>query len=282
MEKIKKRVKENYNGLTQRMKLVANFIVENPNQIALNHAKEIGNLTSTSETTVIRCCHALGYSGYAEVQEEIRKALIMPDDDPFKALTEGIKSNSSFLSTVNQDIEFIGKTLQEFNETTYEEAVRQIINANKIIVVGLRTSYAPAHWLANILNIVRGNTVTFKGDIDDANHQLTEVTDESLVIALSFPRYAQQTISFAKAAKEKGAKVLSITDDELSPVGLISDTTIKIITPKPTTFKGMPTIFSILNAVISGVMVMDQENVEKRIEEYDRSKDYYYGYYKKD
>ncbi|MCD8511238.1 MAG: MurR/RpiR family transcriptional regulator [Bacillus sp. (in: Bacteria)] len=242
MERIKQQIKQKYNDLTQRMKIVANFIIDNPREIALNHAKEVGNLTETSETTVIRCCHALGYSGYAEVQEEIRIALLTPVD-PFKALREGIKADSSILAPMNQDLEYIGKMTHEISETAFEHTIEMIIQAKRIIVVGLRGSYAPAHWLAYTLNIIKGNVVAFRGDLDDANYLLTDLNEDSLVITLSFPRYIQQTISFTKAAKEKGARIVSITDDELSPAGLLSDVTIKAITPQPTTLSGMPTIF---------------------------------------
>ncbi|WP_096190366.1 MurR/RpiR family transcriptional regulator [Evansella halocellulosilytica] len=281
MDKIKLQIKNNYHNLTKRLQKIANFIIENPKLIALYPAKEIGNLTETSETTVIRCCNSLGYSGYTAVQEEIRKALLMPENDPLKELTEGIKSdNGVFYQTMNQDVYHIRQTFEELGDKRFKEAVNEIVNANKIIVVGLRTSHAPAQWISYSLNIIRGKTVLFKGDIDDANYLLTDINDEDLIISLSFQRYSQQTISFSKAAKEKGAKILCITDDELSPIGLIADITIKAITPKPTSLKGMPTIFSILNALITGVMSIDNEKVEARIEQYNHTNEFYYSYYR--
>jgi len=240
LKRINQQIKQNYNELSQRLKLVANFIIENPKLIALYPAKEIGKLTETSETTVIRCSNALGYSGYAALQEDIRKALLLPNDnDPLQALKRGIKTEYNVINDVmEQDIEYIKQTYMELDELLFLEAVNSIVKAKKIIVVGLRTSYAPASWLAYSLNIVKGETILFKGDIDDANYLLTEVNEDWLIVALSFQRYVEQTISFVKAAKEKGASDLTITDNELSPVGIIADLTIKVITPIPTSLKG--------------------------------------------
>jgi len=261
---------------------VANFIIENPKLIALYPAKEIGKLTETSETTVIRCSNALGYSGYAALQEDIRKALLLPNDnDPLQALKRGIKTEYNVINDVmEQDIEYIKQTYMELDELLFLEAVNSIVKAKKIIVVGLRTSYAPASWLAYSLNIVKGETILFKGDIDDANYLLTEVNEDWLIVALSFQRYVEQTISFVKAAKEKGASDLTITDNELSPVGIIADLTIKVITPIPTSLKGMPTLFSILNGLISGVMVTDKTNVEARVDKYNQTSGHYYSFYR--
>ncbi|MHC0036377.1 MurR/RpiR family transcriptional regulator [Pseudoneobacillus sp. C159] len=281
MKNIKQRIKENYQDLTQRLKAVANFMIENPKVIALSPAKEIGNLTGTSETTVIRCCHALGYSGYSALQEDIRKSLLLPeeDEDLFKALAAGMKADKNDISQfMEKDIEHIRKTYEQLDRAVFMEAVNSIIAAEKMVVIGLRTSYAPANWLGYSLNIIKGDVTVFKGDIDDANYLMTQIDEKWLVIALSFRRYTQQTYSFVKAAKEKGARVLTLTDDELSPVGLLSNITIKAITPNPTSLRGMPTIFSILNAIVSCVMVMDSQNVERKLDEYNQSSEYYYSF----
>ncbi|MBM7707079.1 MurR/RpiR family transcriptional regulator [Chryseomicrobium aureum] len=280
MKKLKQQIKENYSELTQGLKSVANFIVANSNSVALYPAKEIGNLTNTSETTVIRCCHALGYSGYAALQEEIRNSLLQPDNDPFKALTDGMKNESPDIqASVEQDIEFMRKTFDSMDKDHFNEAIDKIIDSKKVLIVGLRTSYAAANWLSYSLNIVKGDTYLFKGDIDDAHHLLTLIDEDWLVIALSFRRYSQQTISFVSATKEQGAQIVTITDDELSPLGLMSDITLNVITPNPSSLKGMPTIFSILNAMVSGVMIKNSQEVEKRLEEYQRTSDVYPTFY---
>ncbi len=281
LKRIKQQVKQHYNDLSQRLKHVANFIIDNPKLIALYPAKEIGRLTETSETTVIRCSTALGYSGYAALQEDIRKALLLPDgEDPFQAFTKEIETeNNTITKVMEQDIEYIKQTYEKIDEALFSVAVQEIVRAKKIVVVGLRTSHAPANWLAYTLNIIKGETILFKGDIDDANYLLTEINEDWLIIALSFQRYVKQTVSFVKAAKEKGAKVIAVTDNELSPVGVMADTTFQVITPNPTSLKGMTPLFSILNALISSVTVTDKENVEARVEYYNQSSEHYFSFY---
>ena len=281
MNKIRHEIKEQYNDLTQSLKIVANFILDNPELVALYPAKEIGRLSETSETTVIRLSHALGYSGYAALQEEIRKTLLLPDEEPFQALKKGMDIKENVLNyVVEQDMKFIKETFEKISEAQFLEAVKSIIDAKKIVVAGLKGSYGPANWLAYSLNIVKGNTYLYKGDIEDANYLLTDMTKDWLVIALSFQRYVEQTISFAKASREKGAKILSITDNELSPVGVLSDITFKVITPNPTGLKGIPVIASVLNALVSGVMVIDKKNVVARVDQYNQTSEHYYTFYR--
>lgn len=158
--------------------------------------------------------------------------------------------------------------MEAFDNRLYSEIIEAIINAKRIVVIGLRTSYAPAHWLSYTLNVVKGNTTLYRGEIDDANYILSGIDENCLVIAISFPRYARETLSFVKAARSTGAKIFSLTDDDLSPIGRNTDFLIKVTTPEPASIKGLPTIFSILKLFVTGVMNRDKENVHKNFSKY--------------
>lgn len=114
--------------------------------------------------------------------------------------------------------------------------------------------------------------------MDDANYLISEADEGWLVIVLYFPRYLQDTLFFAKAAKEKGATVLGVTDHDLSPIGPVADVLLKVSTPSPATLKGMSAIFTLLNAVVSGVAQMDREQVQKRIKRYDQTSEQFYPF----
>jgi DNA-binding MurR/RpiR family transcriptional regulator len=87
METINVRIRKSFNDLTASQKLVAHYVLDNPKSIALYPAKEIGTLTNTSETTVIRFCYSLGYSGYSELQEEVRKTYLAKSEEKDALIT---------------------------------------------------------------------------------------------------------------------------------------------------------------------------------------------------
>jgi DNA-binding MurR/RpiR family transcriptional regulator len=283
MEKIREKVIAKYHELTNRQKIVAKFLLDEPKLVALYPAKEIGKRTQTSETTVIRLCYSLGYSGYSMLQEEIRKSFLLPktSQDHLQELTKNLEHNDDILSRVmSQDIQYVQQMRDELDAALYANVIQAIIDAEKIIVIGLRTTYAAAHWLAYTLNIIKGDTYIYRGEMDDANYLMTEINPNWLVIALSFPRYVQETVNFIQAAKERGAKVAVITDDELSPVGRKGDMLIKVSTPKPTSLKGMPVVFSVMNALMTGVMAADSERTQRRIQTYQETSESYYSFFK--
>jgi DNA-binding MurR/RpiR family transcriptional regulator len=283
MNSVQARIHKSYNQLSNQQKLVAEFILEEPQQIALHPAKEIGVLTGTSGTTVIRLCNALGYSGFSAMQNEVRQSLLANSQrenhiqkffDHSKRLNE---KEGLITYKMEQDIAYISETLNSVSQDALDLAVESIIKAKKVVVVGFRSSYAQAHWLSYTLNIVKGYTHLYTGQNDDANYLMMLADEEWLVIVLSFPRYTQETISFAKAAKEKGAKILAFSDDGLSPIGAIADQLIKVTIPTPA-LHGITTIFSVLSVLIAGVTQVDRENVEERFNKYDQASQQFYPF----
>lgn len=277
MENALERIRKFFPNLTNQQKLAAKYMLAQPKQVALHPAKVIGALSGTSETTVIRLCYALSYTGYSELQNEIRRSLLEQVQKEntlasFRTAAEEIKDQEDLIAfNMEQDLATIRQTLGDLGKERLEKAVSAIQSAKHILVVGFRSSHAPAHWLSFALNVVRGNVHQYNGPIDDANYFLTQVNRDWLVIAFSFPRYISETILFTQAAKAKGAVILGITDDELSPIGPLSDQLLKVSTPTPTVLRGMAAIFSLLNILVSGVVQADREQVQKRLAKYEET-----------
>ncbi|MGG1663426.1 MurR/RpiR family transcriptional regulator [Brevibacillus sp. NRS-1366] len=277
METVQERIRKHFPELTNQQKLAAKYILAEPKEVALHPAKVVGVLSGTSETTIIRLSYALSYSGYSELQNEIRSSLLerVPKDNAitsFLTAAEEIRGRNDLITfSMEQDVAYIRQTLEELRDEQLQQAVASILAAKQIVVVGFRSSYASAHWLAFNLNIIKGNAHLYNGPVDDANYLITQVNRDWLVIALSFPRYISETILFAKAAKDKGAKILAITDDELSPLGPIADQVLKVYAPSPIAIKGMASIFSMLNVLVSGVISANGEKVQERIKEYEET-----------
>jgi DNA-binding MurR/RpiR family transcriptional regulator len=274
MKQLKERIRINFEQLTKRQQIVAKYISDNSDKVAFYTAKELGDITNTSESTVIRFCYNLGFSGYSDLQKLIQDTVLREKQkDPLENYLNStgsiVESNHLVEHTLTEDIAYISKLSSSINEEYLQSIINKIIDSENRFVVGFRSSHAPASWLTFSLNVVIGKTQMYRGDTDDAIYLISQITDKSLVIAFSLPRYTQETVTFVKAAKKKGATILAITDNELSPVGIHADYILKVETPSPSALKGMPIIFSLLNILVNGVAVTGWEEVQKRLEEYE-------------
>jgi DNA-binding MurR/RpiR family transcriptional regulator len=274
MESIRSQIRQAFDQLTASQKKVAKFLLEDPSRLAMLSAKQVGELTGTSETTVIRFSVVIGYPGYGMLQKQIHNALLMER----KALNPISRLGTEAASEPSEAAEYIAhrtvtnvtgieRTLTELSPAALEQAVECIRTASHIAVIGLRASFAPAHWLTYSLNILRGNANLYHGGMEDGNYLLSRIQPGWLVIALSFPRYMRETHEFVKAAKHRGAQVIAITDDELSPLALLADQLLKVEIEQSVTLQGMPAVFALLNTLTGFLAVSDSQRVQQRLDQ---------------
>jgi DNA-binding MurR/RpiR family transcriptional regulator len=181
---------------------------------------------------------------------------------------------------IEQDSAYVKSTLKDIDVKQYQKAVEKLIESDNRIVLGLRSSFGPASWFSFALNIVIGNTTLYHGESEDANYLLSKVDENTVVIAISFPRYTQETFSFVKAVKKKGACIIAITDDRLSPIGKYADILFRVIAPAPIPLKGITPTFSLLNLLVTSIAATSNPKVQEHMKGYEQNSNEFYPFAK--
>ncbi|WP_338753666.1 MurR/RpiR family transcriptional regulator [Bacillus sp. FJAT-52991] len=271
-------LKEKYSQLSKGQQKVGEYLLKNPQEIALQPASQIGHRIGVSETTVIRFCYSLGLSGYSQLQAMVREHLIHQKshlNNYYSSKMEMAREPHLYAQVMEKDAENIRKTRATIQEQDIEQTVMKIMEANKVYITGMRTSFAPAQWLSFVLGLVRDDVHLYQPATDDLIAVLQQMNKQSVFVAITFHRYVKETVKLAEMAKEQGAFVISITDSELAPIAQFSDITFVIGEGKDATLDVFPPLFSLLNALIASISVQYAEPIKERQEEYERlSSDY--------
>ncbi|MFM1654191.1 MurR/RpiR family transcriptional regulator [Brevibacillus sp. B_LB10_24] len=255
-------VKEKFNSLSSGQKKVAEYLIEQLEEAAFSTAVKIGRKVDVSETTVIRLSYALGFSGFSEMQENIQKQILNnsyphapSSPDRIADVEDG---RSAYARAVEHDIKIMRQTMLQLDVQEIEKIADALIQADRVLVVGSRTSYAAAYWFSITLGTLRDN-VEGNAPAGDVMEKLCDLTEKSVVFAISFPRYSKETLQVAKGAKELGATLISATDRILSPIGRISD---YILTTEDA--NSFAPVMSLLYAVITGIHLKYKDKTRAR------------------
>ncbi|WP_203362059.1 MurR/RpiR family transcriptional regulator [Bacillus sp. REN10] len=271
-------LKKNYLQLSKGQQKVGEYLLKYPEEIALQPASQIGHRIGVSETTVIRLCYSLGLSGYSQLQAMVREHLIHQKshlNNYYSSKIEMAREPHLYAQVMEKDAENIRKTRDSIREEDMEQAVMKIMEANKVYITGMRTSFAPAQWLSFVLGLARDDVHLYQPATDDLMAVLQQLNSQSVFVAITFHRYVKETVKLAEMAKEQGAFVISITDSELAPIARFCDRTFVIGEGKDATLDVFPPLFSLLNALMASISVKYAESIKERQEKYERlSSDY--------
>lgn len=225
---ITERIAKTYPSLTSAHRKAADFVLANPFQAATMTIDELAGAVGMSVATANRFARALEFDGYPQFRAELVKAFettLAPVEKLRTELQREASSVEIFSASLEEDLDNIQGTLRQLNAAACEHAVDMILRAPRIFVLGFSTSAYLGSILAHRLDPCCSIVQTIANDAGptQAARRLFKLTREDLMIAISFPRYNKFTIELLGIARERGAKVLAITDSTSSPLVPLAD-----------------------------------------------------------
>ena len=221
-----KRINERYPHLSKGQKLLANYITEHYEKAVYLTASKLGQIVGVSESTVVRFANELGYDGYPSLQralEELVKVRLTALQR--MEVSKGRMDQSHILTSILQaDMDNIKATLEMADEEGFKKAVDAILRSRRIYILGVRSCASLAAFLGFYMNLLFDDVrLIHTNSVSETFEQMLKIGAEDVVIGISFPRYSKRTVRAMEFAKSRGAKVVAVTDSDVSPLIPFSD-----------------------------------------------------------
>lgn len=239
LETLRGDIVRRYEELSPRLQQVAKYVLENPNDLALQTLAVIAERCEVQPSTIVRFAKTFGYEGASDMQELFKDEMLTQAPSPSYA--ERIRQFSRRAGTAGalapQDVmhEFADSNIlalehlkSSVRKADLERAVDMIAGANAVYIVGLRRSFPVASYLAYALRHVDKRAYLLDGVAGMLAEQSTMLTSKDLLIAISFQPYAAETVEIVSSTREQKAKIIAITDSRLSPIAGPSDLVFEI------------------------------------------------------
>ena len=269
MDKVLERlVSRNYTKLTKSQKRIAEYIIRNPDEAAFLSAKALGKKVNVSDATVIRLSNALGISGFAELQKILQSQLKGKLASSEKLKHTRIARRSDIYSLIfDSSIKNILKAQGEVSTSKLDEVTKVLDSAKKIFVMGLRRSHSLAFHLYYNLSRILNKVFLIESAYGIKYDQITEIGIHDVLVTVSFPRYTKETLEVTKIAKRKGATIIAITDNSLSPIGQLADISLFWGYDSPFFFGSHAGALVIVDCIIGGLSLRHRKRYVDRLAE---------------
>lgn len=258
------RINQTGRRLSKGQKRIAEYIVNHYDKAAFMTASKLGDKVQVSESTVVRFAIALGYDGYPALQKALQEMIRNRLTAVQRVEMTGDMSESAVLGTVfKADMQNIRQTIEDLDEANFSRTVDALCEAERVYVVGVRSSAPLAQFLGYYMNFIRDNVMVITSGISDVLEQVARVGEKDVVLGISFPRYSRRTIEAMNYAKGKGATVVSLTDTPLSPLGEASDFCLTARSDMASFVDSLVAPLSMINALIVAMSLRHREEVSE-------------------
>ncbi|MEG6572104.1 MurR/RpiR family transcriptional regulator [[Clostridium] cellulosi] len=274
-----------YPTFSKGQKNIARFIIDHYEKAAFMTASKLGSIVGVSESTVVRFASELGYEGYPELQKSLQELTRskLTSVQRIEVSTDRLGERDILEKVLNSDIEKIKKTIAELSRDDFNGAVNAIVNASKIYILGVRSASALANFLGLYFNYIFDHVVlinTTSGS--EVFEQIMRINENDVVIGISFPRYSTRTVKALRFASDRGAKVIAITDSDISPIYRYATYKLIAKSDMASFVDSLVAPLSLINALIVAVGIKCKDQVYNTFSALERIWDEYGVYEKTD
>lgn len=208
-----------YNKFTKSHKIIADYLSDHLNDIAFCTLEELAEQIGVSTTTIIRFSRVLGYSGYSDMQKDIQNNIQNKIGLPQRMNYTHSYSGDTLLSDCfENDIQNIRSTLEAQTAENLHAVISALSDASNIYILGMRSSFSIAHYMASRLSEIRENIHLIQSVGMLYPEEIVNAKNGDVCIAYLFPRYSKLTTTILSWLKNEGVKIILFTSQNYSAV----------------------------------------------------------------
>ena len=207
---------------------VGQRLVDDPAGVAVSTITELAHACGTSETTIIRFCRAIGFSGYPEL-----RLTLATEAGRAEGVSRGIREVGSDIGpgdTLEHVVETIAfadaraveETAAQLDITVLERVVDAVVAARRVDIYGVGASAFVAYDLQQKLHRIGRTSYAWS----DTHIMLTSAAvlgAGDVALGISHSGGTTDTIDALREARRRGATTVALTNYPRSPITAVAD-----------------------------------------------------------
>jgi DNA-binding MurR/RpiR family transcriptional regulator len=240
------------------MQRMGQAVLAHPFRAATLNIDEFAGEVAVSIATANRFARALNFAGYPQFRAELARgfeAILAPVESLRSNLKQPTGTQQAMVASLRETAANLEHTLQALQHQPCEQAVSLIAEAEQVLTLGWGSSAYLAGVLQHELEPLcsRVGSLAQAGGPSHAARQLVKRGPRDLLIALAFPRYVEDTVALTRLARERGVKVLALTDEPSSPLVPLADVTLYAHVSRQVAPTSNATVLALLEALVAAL-----------------------------
>lgn len=273
VERLQQLITAEYDSLPRQLKRIANYMSQQSDRVMVDRVSDIAQQCEVHPSAIVRFSQRFGFKGFSEMQALFREAYTdktTPIQNYQQRIRRMIANRSHKASSGELARECISATrsgldrlAQELDEAEFDKAVNLLVEADNIYVVGVRRSFAVAHYLVYNLQHTNKRVHLVSGLGGGYREQMRSVREGDLIIAISFSPYGKETQQCVRIAQHHKANTLIVTDSQVAPLAKRANALLLVNEGSTFAFRSLSSTLSLCQALFIAVAYRMELKVEE-------------------
>ncbi|MBT3360786.1 MAG: MurR/RpiR family transcriptional regulator [Rhodospirillales bacterium] len=246
-EELQRTITERYESLSRQLQQIAHFVVENPDDLALETITRLAELAEVQPSSMVRFAQALGFDGFSTMQRLFRSRLIEGSQN-YRERVQSLRQkrgggerepNAILAGLTDQGIASLEMLRAGTSPKAIQKAVEIMAAAEHVYLIAQRRSFPVAFYLDYALTCLEKRCRLVDGVGGMLTRHIRQATPKDAIVAISFRSYSPRVAENVGERADAGVPVIAITDSPLSPLAAPATVCFEIADNEKLTFRGL-------------------------------------------
>lgn len=261
--------------LPRGLRTVAKYILDHPSDFGLDPIRETARKAGVSTYTLVRLAERLDFSGYDEMREPFRQALVSAAVVVEKpAWVEGLRTFGDLgivqAEAALNEMAIVQRSLERQTHDQMIRVVDMLIAAPRVYLTAVRASYGLAYYLHYVGRMALPSLQLIPRHMNSPIDELNTAEPGEVMIAITFTPYSRETIEACAFARRKGLKLIMISDSEIVSPDFTVDETLTVSTLSTYHFGCYAGAMAIAETLIAMLVARGGADAQERIRSYEK------------
>ena len=251
----------NYSGFSKVFRRIADSVLEHPDQVLASNIHQLGRELEIAESSIVRFCKALGYSGFSELKLMLAKYGRQSSKIIFENLKDGSPEAVS-REIFSLSIETLQIAAEQLDFSAIQRAADMLNRAGRIVICGVGASASVAEsFAAHLLRIGIAAEASTDGELMQMTARGADA--RTLFVAITKSGRNLPLVRAFELAKVRGAMTVCLTGFEQTPIERFCDVRIVHYCPSTILMSSRIVQSTIIDCLCINAVIQRKEEAEK-------------------
>jgi DNA-binding MurR/RpiR family transcriptional regulator len=244
---------------TPAARSVLNILMRQPERASHATANVIADAAGVNVASVTRAAQALGYQGWTDLRDELRRRYLNSLNRPEVAeARREASSTGAFEESFETDLRTTSRTADRIERPVMEAAVAAFAGARTRLSVGAGTYAHVAQLLATIATLA-GYETQAPAEGSPLVNAVSRLGGDDAIVAVGFWRHHESVVAALEGARGRGTTVCVITDQQPSPLTEFADFVLPVSAEGSSFFPSLAAAVVTINGFCAELASLDAE-----------------------
>ncbi|MFZ1814749.1 MAG: MurR/RpiR family transcriptional regulator [Rhizobiaceae bacterium] len=268
---VAERIKSSFDKLTRAERQLANSILDNYPASGLGNIAVLARASGVSNPTIVRMARKLGFSGFPEMQHQLRIEVEETISNPItrhNRWNEGAPDAHMLNRFAEAVMQNLRQTLANLDPAELDRACALLAQPSRtIFIAGGRLSGTLAEFFYKHMQMIRSGVTLVPSTESHWPHYVLDMKKGDVLVLYDVRRYENNSVKLAEMANDRGARVILFTDQWGSPAARFATHTFSCRIEAPSAWDSMAVMQVLGETLIAMVQAASWKTTSARTAE---------------